>query len=77
MSYEKKIEIYEIRENFNTPLASNPKQIANNSIGDYLVIIDDEVWIKDWNDKREEQFAKANYSPDFVRMNENIFDQIT
>lgn len=76
MGYEKKIEIYKVIQNFKTPLASNPKQVANCSLGDYLVIMDDEVWIRDWNDNREEQFAKAVYSPEFVRMNQNIFEKI-
>lgn len=54
MSYEKNIEIYKIIGNINTPLESNGSKIADCSIGDYLVIIEDIVWIRDWNDQREE-----------------------
>jgi hypothetical protein len=75
MSYEKNIEIYKLIANFNIPLASNPTQKANDNIGDLIFIFDDQVWIRDWNDDREEQFALAVYSPEFVRMNPSIFEK--
>ena len=75
MGYEKNIEVYKIKENFNTPLASNPSTPASCGVGDIVIIFDDEVWVRDWNDDRKEQFAKAVYNPDFVRMNTNIFDK--
>ena len=77
MCYVKNIEIYKIKDNVVTPLASSPSESANCSIGDYLIIIDKKVWIKDWNDDRKEQFAMANYSEDFVKMNPSLFEQIT
>lgn len=76
MGYEKIIEIYKIEHNINSPLASDHNQNANCSVGDYLVIIDNDVWIKDNKAFRVEQFAKASYSPQFVRNNTTIFTKI-
>lgn len=73
--YVKKIEIYKLIENIATPLARNPNQIANCSLGDCLFIMDDEVWIRDWNELNTEQFSKAIYSPEFVRLNDKIFEK--
>jgi hypothetical protein len=75
MGYVKNIEIYKVVVNFNSPLASNPSKIANCSLGDFVLIFDDEVWVKNWNDDQEEQFAKAVYSPEFVKMNPSIFEK--
>lgn len=75
MPYEKKIEVYKVKENFNSPLASNPSKVASCTIGDFVIIIDDEVWVRDWNAQREEQFAMAIYTPEFVRINPFIFEQ--
>lgn len=77
MGYEKKIEIYKIIQEFNTPLASNPNQLANSGNGNHVVIIEEEVWIADFNNRREEQFAKAIYSPEFVRKNGVLFEKIS
>jgi hypothetical protein len=76
MSYEKKIEIYKQIVNFNAPLASNPSRIANSSIGSLLILIDDDVWVQDWNDSRVEQHAKAVFSQEFVRLNPTIFERV-
>ena len=75
MAYEKNIEIYKIKGDLNTPLASNPSTPASCGVGDIIIIFDDEVWVRNWNDECPNQFAKAVYNPDFVRMNLNIFDK--
>lgn len=75
MDYVKNIEIYRIKAEFYSPLASNPNKAANCSLGDTVVIIDGIVYIRDWNDEREEQFAQALYSAEFVKLNPNIFDK--
>lgn len=75
MSYEKNIEVYKIKENIVTPLASDPKMHAECGLGDLVLIIDNEVWIRDWVAGRPEQFAKAIYSPEFVRFNPLIFER--
>lgn len=75
-SYLKNIEVYEIVQNFNTPLASDSKKRAMAGYGDHVVIIDNQVYIRDWNDEREEQFAEALYDAEFVRINPGIFKKI-
>lgn len=70
--FDKEIEIYKIGEDINTPLAEGENKIANSNIGDYVIIIDEEVWIRNWGDN-ENLFSKALYSPDFVRINQKIF----
>ncbi|MFA5207507.1 MAG: hypothetical protein WC428_02505 [Candidatus Paceibacterota bacterium] len=75
MAYEKNIEIYKIKGNFNVPLASNPNQIAESGANGFLIIIDDDVFVQDWNAQRTEQFAKANFNATFVKLNPAIFDK--
>lgn len=74
MGYEKNIEIYKVKENFNSPLASDPNRLASCTIGDFVIIIDDDVWVRDWNAQRTEQFAKAAYDKNFVGKNPFIFE---
>ena len=76
MRYEKHIEIYVIKDNINIPLASNPTLMSNCSIGDYVVIFDNFVWVRDWNDEREEQYSESVFHPEFVRANTTIFDRV-
>ena len=66
------IEIYQLKCELYTPLLFSD-EIANCQIGDYVLIIDDLVWIYDKNDKRSEQYAEAAYSARFVRVNPQIF----
>ena len=77
MNYIKKINIYEIRDNISIPLMSNPNEIADCSIGDMIIVIDDNVWVRDWNNNRVEQHALANISESFIIMNSNIFNKLT
>ena len=74
MSYEKNIEIYKMKKDVITPLASNPKIQASCTEGDFIIIIDNEVYVRDYVEGRSAQFAKADYSPDFVRMNKFLFE---
>jgi hypothetical protein len=74
--YRKKAEIYKIKENIKIPLAENPSKMANSNIGDYVMIIDEKVWVVDWqDDKNKELFALANINPDFIRLNDSIFNK--
>ncbi len=80
MSYTRRIEIYEIiNGEFVTPLASCPSEPAGCGMGDKVLIIDDEVWVTDYSSIKNEghNFAKAIYSPAFVRMNKGIFKLIS
>ena len=73
MGYEKKIEVYQIQGDFNSPLASNPNQIAKSGRDSVVVILEDKVYINDIANGREETFAEAAYPPAFVRENPRIF----
>ena len=77
MSYIKKINIYEIRDNISIPLMSNPNEIADCSIGDMIIVIDNNVWVRDWNNNRVEQHVLANINESFIIMNSNIFNKLT
>ena len=50
------------------------KQIPG--IGDLVVIFDNQVWVRNWCDNHENEFVRAIYSPEFVRINPNIFDKL-
>jgi hypothetical protein len=75
MSFIKDIEIYKLKENLRTPLAESPTEIANNGIGDLIVIFDNVVWVRNWNDAHKNEFVRAVYSAEFVRINEFIFEK--
>jgi hypothetical protein len=74
-SYLKDIEVYKLKENLKTPISESPNEIANNGIGDLVVIFDNQVWVRNWNDNHQNEFVRAIYSPEFVRINTNIFDK--
>lgn len=77
MSHRKNIEIYKNIEKFNTPLAENSNMVANCGVGDTVIIIDNVVWIRNWNDNidGENEFVQAVYLPEFVRINDKIFEK--
>jgi len=70
------IEIFKIKSEFQTPLRSS-YEIANCKIGDYILIIDEIVWVQDTNETRQEQYAEAIYTPQFVRVNPKMFQKLT
>jgi hypothetical protein len=73
MPYKKNIEVYEQIANFRTPLAETTNKIADCNIGDFVIIINNEVWVRNWNNDNENEFSLAVYSPAFVRINTEIF----
>lgn len=84
MSYSTKIEIYRIKNaEFVTPLAQAPEsKIARHSVGDFVIVINNEVWVKDKSATYtgesidRDDYQKAVYSPAFVRINPSIFERI-
>ena len=74
MSHTKNIEIYKLIANFNSPLANDPTKCSNSGIGDFLVIIDETVWIKQWTDGYPNEFVRVIYDANFVRINPSIFE---
>jgi hypothetical protein len=76
MNYLENFEVYRQIVEFKTPLASNPNKVATSSTDSYLIIINDEVYVQDCNVDRLEQFTKAAYSAEFVRINKNLFEKL-
>jgi hypothetical protein len=78
MGYTLKIEIYRIiNEEFVTPLACDPEiKKAGYYNGDFLFIIDNEVWVTNNNLIENDEYSLAVYSPAFVRMNTTLFEKI-
>lgn len=76
MNYSINLEQYKILQDFNTPLAIDNNEMANCEIGDSLFIIDEIVYITHKNDEYKDQFFRAIYEPDFVRINPNLFEKI-
>jgi hypothetical protein len=73
MVQSKNFEIYEIIENFVSPLTfSENGRTINSNIGEKIIIVDDEVWIKDWN-AGIDKYSKPTYDATFVRINTKIF----
>ena len=70
------IEIYVLISELKTPLYNCPEKTANCSVSDFIFIIDEEVWIRDYSMDIKEQFSQASYSPEFVRLNPTIFKLI-
>lgn len=70
------VEVYQLKAELYTPLHLS-EDLANCKINDYVIIIDDLVWIHDENDKRKEQYAEAGYTARFVRLNPQIFKKLT
>jgi hypothetical protein len=73
MGYERNIEVYKIMGDFNSPLASNPAQIAKTPRESVVVVLDEKVYVNDIVNGRDETFAEAAYPPAFVRENPRIF----
>ena len=79
MSYVKKIEVYEILdENFVTPLAVAPDdEEANYKSADLVIIVDDQVWVKNRDNQDDNVFSLAVYPTAFVRANPTLFHKIS
>ena len=83
MSYTKIIEIYRITNcDFVSPLAIAPAtQVYRHDVGDFLFIIDNAVWIKNTRITSDElnpdEYSQAAYSPEFVRINNKLFEKIS
>ena len=69
------IEIFTIISEIKTPLSGCQNKFANCKIGDFIIIIDESVFVRDWNVLGKEQFSQASYSPDFVRANTTLFQK--
>lgn len=81
MLYTKLIEVYKITNcDFVSPLAIAPAtQTYKHKMGDFIFIIDGNVWIKDGKtntEKTPNQYSLAAYSAKFVAINKFLFEKI-
>lgn len=78
MTYTSKIEMFKIiKSNFCSPLAGAPdKEYIMHRGGDWVMIIENSVWVKNTKSPDENEFVLVVYSPAFVRMNVSIFEKI-
>lgn len=70
----KKIEIYKTKYKVNIPVSNY--EFANCGPNGLIIILGDEVYVQDINNKREEQFAKAEITSKYIIINPQIFEQI-
>lgn len=70
------IEIYKQKIKLVTPV-SGSRRIANCNIGDFIIIVEDKVMVYDYLDDKREHYSPASYTPEFVRLNPNLFEKQT
>lgn len=74
MSYRNEIKVFELKDNINLPIKSNPNKIANCNIGDLLVSYDGKnVYAKDWDDNQDDSFVLLLNDLAFIEANEPFF----
>ena len=71
------IEIYKQKVLLKTPIYNSHKKVANCKIGDFIMIVDDIVWVYDYSEDKKEHYSQATYNPEFVRLNPNLFEKQT
>lgn len=81
MNYIEHINIYKQKNPLRIPLAKNPNLFADSSDYQYLIIINDEVYIKDFNidikiDFIDEGFSRTIFNRSFIEENPEIFEKI-
>lgn len=74
--YRQQIEIYKQKIELKTPVFGS-KNVANCKIGDFIIIVDEIVWVYDYCDDKREHYSQASYNADFVRLNPNLFEKQT
>jgi len=70
-----RIEIFKVLLDFNSPIDDDTDDVIQNCSGDYLFIIDGDVFIENMSDNEPNRYTKVVYSPEFVRMNKKIFEK--
>lgn len=74
--HRQRIEIYKQVLDLKTPVF-NSDRIANCKVGDFFMIIEDNVWVYDSSKDMKEHYSQAAFYPDFIRQNPNIFEKQT
>lgn len=76
IEHRRNIEIYEIIGDIVSPLSCCHDKFSKTNKGDFILIIDDSVWIQDDNLDTIEQYSEVSYSPEFIRINTTLFKKI-
>jgi hypothetical protein len=77
-NYSTNIEVYMILNAlFRTPLKEAPEGLQANYIeGDLVIIMDDNVWVKNRERDGDNNYSLAVYTPAFVRINPTLFKKV-
>ena len=75
VEHHRNVEIFKLKLNIKTPTFNDESLIANCQVGDFVLIIGDEVWIQDVNDNKFGQYIQAIYTAEFVRINPLLFEK--
>jgi len=67
------IEVFKLAQAIKTPTFDDESIIANCNVGDFVMIVGDQVWIQDTNEGKFGQYVKAIYTAEFVRINPLLF----
>lgn len=73
VEHHRNVEIFKLKLEIKTPTFHDESLISETKVGDFVLIIGDEVWIQDKNDTKFGQYIQAVYSAEFVRINPLIF----
>jgi uncharacterized protein YgbK (DUF1537 family) len=74
--FSKKIQVFKLLDTFNSPFEGNvgyEKGIVNHKIDDTIVVIDQDVWVKN---PIIDQYVISTYDATFVDLNPKIFEKI-
>lgn len=70
------VEIFKLVQDIKSPTFENVNRLTNTNVGDFVLILGNEVWVQDRNTHKKEQFVQASYVPEFVRANPIIFEKL-
>lgn len=73
IEHHRNVEIFKLILDVKTPKFHDVKLVANTKVGDFVLIIGDEVWVQDENEGKFGQYIQAIYDAEFVRINPLIF----
>ena len=73
VEHHRNVEIFKLKLDIKTPTFNDESLISNSKVGDFVLIIGDEVWIQDENGGKFGQYIQAVYTAEFVRINPLIF----
>ena len=63
------IEIFEIKDNINIPIYGDSPNYANSSIGSHIIIICNDVYVKNWCDENPNEYLLSELSSSFIKNN--------